>query len=54
MPAPRSGGHNDEDFGAPTGKKDGLGRDILFVKNLNGQKLFTWVFWAGHGNPDKP
>jgi hypothetical protein len=54
MPAPRSGGHDDEDFGAPTGKKDGQGRDILFVKNLNGQKLFTWVIWAGHGNPDKP
>jgi hypothetical protein len=57
MPAPRSGGDNgdDEDFGSPTGKKDGQGRDIQFVKNLGGgQKLFTWVFWAGHGNPDKP
>ncbi len=56
MPAPRSGSGDgdDEDFGAPTGKKDSNGRDILFVKNLGGgQKLFTWVFWAGHGNPDK-
>jgi hypothetical protein len=54
MPAPRIGGHDDEEFGAPTGKKDGQGRDIEFVKNLNGQKLITYVFWAGHGNPDKP
>lgn len=55
MPAPRGGNHDDGDFGAPTGKKDSQGRDILFVKNLGGaEKLYTWVIWAGHGNPDKP
>ena len=36
-----------EDLGTPTGKKDGKGRDILFVKDLGaGQKRFTWVIWA--------
>jgi hypothetical protein len=57
MPAPRSGGDDDDnDFGAPHGnKKDGDGRDILFAKNKGGgQTLYTWVVWAGHGNPDKP
>ncbi|MBI2872888.1 MAG: hypothetical protein HYY00_06870 [Chloroflexi bacterium] len=46
--APAPNGHpSDEDFGAPAGKKDQKGRDILFVKNLGGgAKAFTWVFWA--------
>jgi hypothetical protein len=59
---PRFGSHEDEapndpsQFGAPAGKKDGKGRDILFAKDLGGgRKLFTWVIWADeHGNPNKP
>lgn len=38
---------DDDDKGEPTGKKDGKGRDILFVKQLGaGEKKFTWVKWA--------
>lgn len=46
LAAPMSGNHDDEDFGAPTGKKDGKGRDILFVKEEGGMRKFTWVLWA--------
>ncbi len=54
-PLPITGNHDDADFGTPTGEKDSHGRDILFEKHLGGgQKLYTWVNWAGHGNPDKP
>ena len=45
-------GQDDEDFGAPAGKKDQNGRDILFVKHLGGgQKLYTWVLWTEPGRP---
>jgi hypothetical protein len=54
MPAPRSGGHDDDDFGAPTGKKDGQGLYNEFERKLgNGQTLITHVFWVERGNPDK-
>lgn len=41
------GPNNPADFGKPAGPKDGLGRDILFVKDRpGGRKLFTHVFWT--------
>jgi hypothetical protein len=53
-PAPgRSGTAADEgpnapaDFGQATGRRDGLGRNDLFVKNLlDGRRMFTHVFWT--------
>jgi hypothetical protein len=42
-----AGNGDDEEWGKPTGKKDGKGRDILFEKNLGGgKKKLTWVLWA--------
>lgn len=60
-PAPgRSGTAQDEgpnnpaEFGQPTGRRDGQGRNDLFVKTLpNGQRLFTHVFWT-LGGPGRP
>jgi hypothetical protein len=54
VPAPgRSGTAADEgpnapaDFGQATGRRDGLGRNDLFVKNLlDGRRMFTHVFWT--------
>jgi hypothetical protein len=57
----RSGSAADEgpndpaDFGQPTGRTDGLGRQDLFVKTLaDGRKLFTHVFWELSSNRGKP
>jgi hypothetical protein len=54
VPAPgRSGTAADEgpnapaDFGQATGRRDGLGRNDLFVKTLpDGRRMFTHVFWT--------
>ena len=48
------GPNNPANFGQATGRKDDLGRDILFVRDLpDGRKMFTHVFWADprHGGP---
>ena len=44
-------------FGRPTGRKDGYGRDDLFVNDLpDGRRVFTHVFWAlpGRGGSQAP
>ena len=39
-------------FGQAVGRKDGFGRDDLFVKDVaGGRKLFTHVFWALDAGP---
>ena len=48
------GPNNPADFGRPVGPKDGLGRQILFVKDLgNNQRLFTHVFWTLERHPNQ-
>ena len=43
---------SDDDFGPSTGKRDGKGRDILFLKNLGGgAKLITAVIWTDEKAP---
>ena len=42
-----NGDSGDDDLGAPAGKKDQKGRDILFVKDLGGgKKILTFVIWT--------
>ena len=46
------GPNNPADFGRPVGRKDGYGRDDLFVRRLpDGCMLFTHVFWILPGQP---
>jgi hypothetical protein len=48
------GPNNPADFGQSTGRRDGFGRNDLFVKSLpDGRQMFTHVFWTlqGHGRP---
>jgi hypothetical protein len=46
------GPNNPADFGRPTGRRDGFGRDDLFVRDLpDGRRLFTHVFWVLPGRP---
>ena len=55
--AAEEGPNNLAEFGRPTGRKDGYGRDIHFEKNLpDGRKIVTHVFWAlpGLGGPPAP
>jgi hypothetical protein len=51
------GPNNPADFGQPTGRRDGFGRNDLFVRSLqDGRRLFTHVFWVQpqHGGPAAP